>query len=76
MTYDCGFTDSNHWFRYRAGGFLIHGNRMLFVKSDIGGYFYMIGGGVHLSETSTSCIEREIAEESGIKAHAHHLTVV
>lgn len=76
MTYDCGFTNSNYWFRYRVGGFVVNQNRVLFVKSNAGDHFYMIGGGVHLGETSSSCIEREIAEESGIKAHARHLAVV
>ena len=40
---------------------------MLFVKSKFGGYFYMIGGGVCLGETSVDCIEREILEETGLR---------
>lgn len=36
----------------------------------------MIGGGVHMGETSVSCIEREIFEEAGISAHVVHLAVV
>lgn len=76
MKYDCGFTKGNNWFRYRTGGILIHDNKMLFVKSDIGNYYYLIGGGVHLGETSESCIEREVFEESGINARVSHLAVV
>lgn len=76
MQYDCGFTKGNHWFRYRTGGILIHNNKMLFVKSGIGGYYYMIGGGVLLGETSETCIEREILEEAGIHACVDHLAVV
>lgn len=76
IKYDCGFEKGNHWFRYRAGGILIHENKMLFVKSSIGGYYYMIGGGVHMGETSKTCIEREVLEESGIKAGVDHLAVV
>lgn len=76
MKYDCGFTKENNWFRYRTGGILIHNNRMLFVKSAIGNYYYMIGGGVHLGETSETCIEREVLEESGINARVDHLAVV
>lgn len=76
MKYDCGFEKGNHWFRYRAGGILIHDNKMLFVKSSIGDYYYMIGGGVHMGETSKNCIEREVLEESGIKASVDHLAVV
>lgn len=76
MIYDCGFEKGNNWFRYRTGGILIHNNKMLFVKSAIGDYYYMIGGGVHLGETSETCIEREVFEESGINACVDHLAVV
>ena len=76
MKYDCGFAKENNWFRYRTGGILIHNNKMLFVKSAVGDYYYMIGGGVHLGETSDACIEREVFEESGINARVEHLAVV
>ncbi|MGN0695759.1 MAG: NUDIX hydrolase [Oscillospiraceae bacterium] len=74
--YDCVFTKENHRFRYRAGGILLCDDKMLFVKSGVGDYYYMIGGGVHLGETSAECIERELFEETGIQAHAEHLAVV
>ena len=76
MKYDCGFEKGNNWFRYRTGGILIYNNKMLFVKSSIGDYHYMIGGGVHLGETSVACIEREIFEEASIHACVDHLAVV
>lgn len=76
MKYDCGFEKGNKWFRYRTGGILIHNNKMLFVKSAIGDYYYMIGGAVHLGETSDTCIEREVLEESGIHAKVDYLAVV
>lgn len=76
MKYDCGFEKGNNRFRYRTGGILVKDNKMLFVRSAIGDYYYMIGGGVHLGETSKSCIEREILEEAGIHASADHLAVV
>lgn len=76
MEYDCGFEKGNNWFRYRTGGVLIHNNKMLFVKSAVGDYYYMIGGGVHLGEKSNTCIEREVFEESGINARVEHLAVV
>ena len=74
--YDCGFMKEGNWFRYRAGGIVIKDHKMLFVKSAIGGYYYMIGGAVHMGETSEACIEREIFEESGIHAKVDHLAVV
>lgn len=76
MSCDCGFKKENNWFRYRTGGIIIHNDKMLFVKSCIGDYYYMIGGGVHLGETSKACIEREIYEEAGIYARADYLAVV
>ena len=74
--YDCGFTKGNNWFRYRTGAFIIKDNKILFVKSKIGGYYYMLGGGVHLGETSEKCIGREVFEETGIKAQVERLAVV
>jgi 8-oxo-dGTP pyrophosphatase MutT (NUDIX family) len=76
MERDCGFIEGNKRFRYRTGGFVIHDGKMLFVKSEVGNYYYMIGGGVRLGETSAQCIERELREEAGIKAHVDHLAVV
>ena len=40
--YDCGFMKEGNWFRYRAGGIIIKDHKMLFVKSAIGGYYYMM----------------------------------
>lgn len=76
MEHDCGFEKGNNWFRYRTGGIIIHDNKMLFVKSAIGGYYYMIGGGVHMGETSQACVEREVFEETGIHACVDYLAVV
>ncbi len=74
--YDCGFTKGNHRFRFRTGGIIIKDNKMLFVKCNIGNYYYMIGGAVQLGETTEQCIEREIYEEAGIKVKAERLAVV
>lgn len=73
---DICFTKENSWFRYRTGAFILKNDKMLFVKSKFGGYFYMIGGGVCLGETSVDCIEREILEETGIHAKVERLAVV
>lgn len=76
MMFDCGFSKENSRFRYRAGGLLIHDGKMLFAKNAVGGYFYILGGGVHMGETSEHCIEREFLEETGIHAKAERLAVV
>ena len=49
---DICFTKEKSWFRYRTGAFILKDDKMLFVKSKFGGYFYMIGGGVSLGENS------------------------
>ena len=74
--YDCGFAKENHRFRFRTGGIIIKDNKMLFVKSSIGNYYYMIGGAVQLGETTEKCVEREILEEAGLKVQAERLAVV
>lgn len=76
MKYDCGFVKENSRFRYRTGGIIIYNNKMLFVKNNFGDYYYMIGGAVNLGETSKSCIEREIYEETGVQMYAERLAVV
>ncbi|MBE6760430.1 MAG: NUDIX domain-containing protein [Ruminococcaceae bacterium] len=76
MKHDCCFNKENNRFRYRTGAILIHDGKMLFVRSKFGGYYYMLGGGVHMGETSAACIEREFLEETGIEARAERLAVV
>ena len=76
MKYDCGFSKENKWFRYRTGGIIVNNGKMLFVKCGFADYYYMIGGGVQMGETSEKCIEREIFEETGLTARVDHLAVV
>ena len=65
-----------YWFRYRTGAIIVRDNKMLFVKSKFGGYYYMIGGGVHLGEDSKSCVERETYEETGVKCAARRIAII
>ena len=79
MNLDIGFTRDDKLFRYRAGGLILHDGKALFVKSNedrYGGYYYVLGGGVELGESSMHCIEREVFEETGMKAHCERLAVV
>ena len=46
------------------------------VESIYGGYYYMIGGGVHLGENSRECVEREVYEETGIKCKACRIAII
>ncbi len=76
MEYDCGFSKGNNRFRYRTGGIVVSNGKMLFVRSGISDYYYMVGGAVHMGETSERCIEREMFEETGLNARVDHLAVV
>ena len=77
MAEDCWVMKGNDYFRFRTGGIIIHDGKMLFVQSKFGGdYLYMVGGCVHMCETTKDCIEREIYEESGIRVHAERLAVL
>ena len=49
---DCGFTRENKWFRYRAAAIIIEEDCALFAGNEIDNYYYSIGGGVHVGETS------------------------
>ncbi|MBR6383152.1 MAG: NUDIX domain-containing protein [Lachnospiraceae bacterium] len=77
MAEDCWVIKGNDYFRFRAGGIIIHDNKMLFVQSKFGDkYYYMIGGCVHIGETTKNCVEREVYEEAGIRAHTIRLAVL
>ena len=76
MATDCGFSRDNDWFRYRTGAILVRDGKMLFVKSMYGGYYYMVGGGVHTGETSSECVERETFEETGAHCTANRITII
>ena len=76
MAQDIAIHLDKDWFRYRTVAFVEHDGKYLFIKSDYGDYDYMMGGAVHMGETSAECIEREVFEESGIKAKADLLCVV
>ena len=66
MEYDCYLQKGNYYFRFRTGAIILKGRKMLFVQNALGGYYYMIGGAVHLGENTKNCIEREVFEETGV----------
>ena len=74
--YDCCMEKENQRFRYRAGAIIVKDKRMLFVKSKFGGYYYMLGGCVHLGEDSKTCIEREVFEETGVRCATRRAAVI
>ena len=56
---DCCFVSGKNWFRYRTGAIIIEDNKALFATDDTIDYYYTVGGGVHLGESSEECIKRE-----------------
>ncbi len=73
---DCGFTHGNHWFRYRAAAIIIEDGAVLFAKNKRDNFYYSIGGGVHMGETSTEAIRREVYEETGAEYEIDRLAFI
>ena len=73
---DCGFTRENKWFRYRAAAIIIEEDCALFAGNEIDNYYYSIGGGVHVGETSEKAVKREVLEETGVEYEIDRLAVI
>ena len=76
MEYNCGFTNGNKWFRYRAAAIIIEEGCVLFAGNELEDYFYSIGGAVHMGETAEEAVKREVFEETGISYEIDHLAVI
>ena len=76
MEYDCGFTRENKWFRYRAAAIIIENNHVLFAGNEREDYYYSIGGGVHIGESSEEDVKREVFEETGVKYEVERLAFI
>ena len=73
---DCCFMVGNNWFRYRTGAIIIENDCLLVITNPTAPYYYSVGGGVHMNETSEQCIVREVKEETGVDYEINHLAVV
>ena len=76
MEHNCGFTNENRWFRYRAAAIIIEDGCVLFAGNEIDDYYYSIGGAVHLGETAEDAVKREVLEETGVEYAVDHLAVI
>ena len=63
MEYNCGFTEDNRWFRYRAAAIIVEDGCVLFAGNEKDDYYYSIGGAVHMGETAEDAVKREVFEE-------------
>lgn len=76
MSYDCGFTKGDHWFRYRAAAIIVENDCVLLAGNDVDDYFYSVGGGVHMSETAEDAVVREVFEETGVHYEVDRLVFI
>lgn len=76
MEYDCGFSKENKWFRYRAAAIIVEDGCVLFARNEKDDYYYSIGGGVHMGESSVDAVKREVFEETGVEYEVDRLAVI
>lgn len=76
MSFDCGFTKENKWFRYRAAAIIVEDGCVLFAGNKREDYFYSIGGGVHMNEKAEDAVKREVFEETGVHYEVERLAVI
>lgn len=76
MEYNCGFTNGNKWFRYRAAAIIVEDGCVLFAGNEIDDYYYSIGGAVHMGETAEDAVRREVFEETGVAYEIDRLAVI
>ena len=73
---DCGFTNGNCWFRFRAAAIIVEEGCVLFACNEKDDYLYSIGGGVHHGETAEGAVLREVFEETGVRYEIDRLAVI
>lgn len=73
---DCCISRGQHYFRYRAAAIIIEDGAVLMARNDVDDYYYSIGGGVHLGETSEQAVIREVYEETGVYYEVDYLVFV
>ncbi|MFG6395464.1 MAG: NUDIX domain-containing protein [Lachnospiraceae bacterium] len=76
MEQDCCFEQDGFWFRYRAAAIIIEDRCILMVYNSTDNYYYSVGGGVHLGETSIGAVTREVNEETGTTYQTERLVFV
>lgn len=81
MERNCGFTDGNQWFRYRAASIIVEDGCVLFAGNEKEDYYYSIGGAVHMGETAEEAVKRrtkELKSDSytmGVKETMHWIPI-
>lgn len=73
---DCGFKNQEGWFRYRAAAIIVENGCVLMAHNELVPYYYSVGGGVHLHETTEDAVQREVLEETGVTYNIEHLAFI
>ncbi len=73
---DCCISQDNKYFRYRAAAIIVENDCILLASNDVSDYYYSVGGGVHIGETSQKAVEREVFEETGVKYEVDRLIAI
>lgn len=74
--FDCCLKKENEWFRYRAAAIIVENDCVLFVTNDNEDYYYSVGGGVHINESSYDAVLREVYEETGVHYEVERLAII
>ena len=62
---DLTFRNDGGDFSLRVRAIILDGGRLLMVRQPLG-YYYPVGGRVHLGESSVDALLREVLEETGV----------
>ncbi|HIU12997.1 MAG TPA: NUDIX domain-containing protein [Candidatus Fimiplasma intestinipullorum] len=76
MDQDCGFQKGETWFYYRVAAFIIEEQCLLMAWDPQKAMYVPLGGGVHLHESGTDALRRQVYEETGIHYEVKRLAEV
>ena len=77
MEQNCCFnTEDNKRYRFRAAAIIVEDGHVLMATNSKAGYYYSIGGGVHLGELAQDAAQREAFEETGVNYEVDRLLVI
>ncbi len=76
MALECHLQTEKQWFRLRACGLILHDNAVLMVGNERAPYYYSVGGGVNVGESTYDAAIREVREETGLVLPIERLAII